>query len=89
MRRSLVATQGDRPSGCGVRGRERQWTTPLFLLHFLVLEVYGGRDGEVGIRGRERLLEVLQRLRQEVLWRKDDVRLGQGACVSIYVCKQV
>lgn len=45
----------------------RYLATPLFLVHILVLEIYGGCNGEMGVGGGKGLLEVLQRLRQEIL----------------------
>lgn len=59
-------------AGGGSGGREEvsYVATPLFLVHILVLEIYGGCDGEVGVGGRKRFLKMLQGFRQEILKRK-------------------
>lgn len=56
-------------SGVGV-GEISYWAMSLFLFHFLVLEIYGGRDREMRVGGGVRFLEVLQRFRQKVLKEK-------------------
>lgn len=51
----------------GVRGEVNYVATPLFLVHLLVLEIYGGCDGEMRVGRRKGFLKMLQGFRQEIL----------------------